>query len=49
MHGTFFYFIRDDSLNATNSIAGPHADGSGLAAKPKDRRQQFGPSVGGAS
>jgi TonB-dependent Receptor Plug Domain. len=48
MHGTFFYFIRDDSMNATNSIAGPTLKGLGLAAKPKDRRQQFGPSVGGA-
>ena len=48
MHGTFFYFIRDDSLNATNSIAGPTLVALGLPKKPKDRRQQFGPSVGGA-
>jgi hypothetical protein len=47
-HGTFFYFIRDDSLNATNFIVGATLKGLGLPAKPKDRRQQFGPSVGGA-
>ena len=43
MHGTFFYLIRDDSLNAENSLS----KAAGVA-KPKDRRQQFGPSVGGA-
>ncbi|MBI3694278.1 MAG: TonB-dependent receptor, partial [Acidobacteria bacterium] len=43
MHGTFFYLIRDDSLNALNSTT----KAQGLA-KPQDRRQQFGPSVGGA-
>jgi len=48
MHGTFFYLIRDDSLNATNSISGPALQKLGLPKKPKDRRQQFGPSVGGA-
>ncbi len=48
LHGTFFYLIRDQSLNATNSIAGPTLRGLGLAPKPKDRRQQFGPSGGGA-
>jgi hypothetical protein len=47
-HGTFFYFIRDDSLNAANSISAPALRNLGLAPKPKDRRQQFGPSVGGA-
>jgi len=47
-HGTFFYLIRDDSLNATNSISGPALRRLGLPTKPKDRRQQFGPSVGGA-
>jgi hypothetical protein len=48
LHGTFFYFIRDDSLNAANSIAAPALRNLGLAPKPKDRRQQFGPSAGGA-
>jgi len=48
LHGTFFYLIRDDALNATNSIAGPALRALGLPAKPKDRRQQFGPSGGGA-
>jgi len=48
LHGTFFYFIRDDSLNAANSISAPALRNLGLATKPKDRRQQFGPSAGGA-
>jgi hypothetical protein len=48
MHGTFFYLIRDDALNAVNPLAGPTLRGLGLPAKPKDRRQQFGPSAGGA-
>jgi len=48
LHGTFFYFIRDDSLNAANSISAPALRALGLAPKPTDRRQQFGPSVGGA-
>ena len=48
LHGTFFYFIRDDSLNAANSISAPALTALGLAPKPKDRRQQFGPSGGGA-
>ncbi len=43
LHGTFYYLIRDDSLNAQNSFS----KAAGIA-KPKDRRQQFGPSVGGA-
>ena len=43
VHGTFFYLIRDDGLNAEN----PTAKAAGIA-KPKDTRQQFGPSVGGA-
>ncbi len=47
-HGSFFYLIRDDSLNAANSVAGPALIGLGLPPKPKDRRQQFGPSAGGA-
>ena len=48
LHGTFFYFIRDDSLNARNSIAAPALRRLGLPEQPKDRRQQFGPSGGGA-
>ena len=47
-HGTFFYLIRDDALNAANSISGPALVALGLPKKPKDRRQQFGPSLGGA-
>ncbi len=48
LHGTFFYLIRDEALNAANSIGGPALLKLGLPAKPKDRRQQFGPSAGGA-
>lgn len=48
IHGSFFYLIRDDSLNAKNSISAPALRALSLAEKPKDRRQQFGPSVGGA-
>ncbi|MGH9720771.1 MAG: hypothetical protein ACRD8O_11210, partial [Bryobacteraceae bacterium] len=48
MHGTFFYLIRDEALNAANATSGPVLRGLGLAEKPKDRRQQFGPSGGGA-
>ena len=48
LHGTFFYLIRDDSLNASNSVASLALKNLGLAPKPKDRRQQFGPSGGGA-
>ena len=48
LHGTFFYLIRDDSLNAKNSISAPALRKLGLPEKPKDRRQQFGPSGGGA-
>lgn len=48
LHGGFFYMIRDDSLNAANPVGGPQLINLGLAPKPKDRRQQFGPSAGGA-
>ena len=48
IHGTFFYLIRDDSLNAKNSVSAPALRALGLPEKPKDRRQQFGPSAGGA-
>jgi hypothetical protein len=47
LHGSFFYLIRDDSLNAKNSVAAPALRKLGLPEQPKDRRQQFGPSVGG--
>jgi outer membrane receptor for ferrienterochelin and colicin len=47
MHGTFFYLIRDDALNAANPVGGPQLIRQGLPPKPKDRRQQFGPSIGG--
>ena len=47
LHGGFFYMIRDDSLNAANPVGGPQLIGLGLSPKPKDRRQQFGPSFGG--
>jgi hypothetical protein len=48
IHGTFYYIIRDESLNASNSVASLALIRLGLPPKPKDRRQQFGPSVGGA-
>jgi carboxypeptidase family protein len=48
IHGGFFYLIRDDSLNATNSVSGPALRALGLPEKPKDRRQQFGPTLGGS-
>jgi hypothetical protein len=48
LHGGFFYLIRDDSLNAANPVGGPQLIALGLAAKPPDRRQQFGPNLGGA-
>ncbi len=48
IHGSFFYLIRDDSLNAKNSISAPALRALKLPEQPKDRRQQFGPSVGGA-
>ncbi|MBI3694605.1 MAG: TonB-dependent receptor, partial [Acidobacteria bacterium] len=43
LHGSFFYLIRDDALNAENSTA--KAQGM---PKAQDRWQQFGPSIGGA-
>lgn len=46
-HGTFFYLIRDDSMNAANPVGGPQLIKLGLPPKPPDRRQQFGPSAGG--
>jgi hypothetical protein len=46
-HGTGFYLIRDDSLNAANPFSASTLVPLGLPGKPKDRRQQFGGSVGG--
>ncbi len=48
IHGGFFYLIRDDSLNAANPYSGPQLIALGLSPIPKDRRQQFGPNLGGA-
>jgi hypothetical protein len=48
IHGGFFYMIRDDSMNAANPVGGPQLIALGLPSKPVDRRQQFGPSFGGA-
>src|SRR5262245_9807059 len=47
MHGTGFYLIRDDALNAANPFSASTLTALGLPGKPKDRRQQFGASVGG--
>jgi outer membrane receptor for ferrienterochelin and colicin len=47
IHGTGFYLIRDDSLNAANPFSANQLVAVGLPGKPKDRRQQFGASVGG--
>ena len=47
IHGTGFYLIRDDSLNAANPYSALTLVAIGLPGKPKDRRQQFGGSVGG--
>jgi hypothetical protein len=38
LHGTGFYFLRDSAFNATQPT---------LIAKPQDRQQQFGFTVGG--
>ncbi|MBZ5723379.1 MAG: TonB-dependent receptor [Acidobacteriia bacterium] len=47
IHGTGFYLIRDDSLNAANPFSANQLVAVGLPGKPQDRRQQFGASVGG--
>jgi outer membrane receptor protein involved in Fe transport len=47
LHGTGFYLIRDDSLNAANPFSASTLVPLGLPGKPQDRRQQFGGSVGG--
>jgi hypothetical protein len=52
VHGTGFYLMRASALGATNpfSIATNYVDGvsTSEAVKPRDLRQQFGGSVGGA-
>src|SRR5438045_4053732 len=52
MHGTAFYFLRDNELGATNSFTAVpvrQPDGQWIShqTKPLDRRQQFGGSLGG--
>ncbi len=47
IHGTGFYLIRDDSLNAANPFSANQLVAVGLPGKPTDRRQQFGGSMGG--
>lgn len=52
VHGQAFYYIRDNSLGATNAFTVvPVRDASGdwttQKIKPLDRRQQFGGSIGG--
>ncbi len=52
MHGSAFYFLRDNELGATNSFTAVpvrQADGQWTTKKdkPLDRRQQFGGSLGG--
>lgn len=48
VHGGFFYLIRDDSLNAINPYSGAALNVLGYDPQTKDRRQQFGPNLGGA-
>ena len=47
LHGTGFYLIRDDSLNAANPFTATQLVPLGLNGKPEDRRQQYGASLGG--
>src|SRR5260370_27914208 len=44
-HGTFFYLIRDDAMNAANPVGGPQLKALGFAAKPPDPRQPLGPAA----
>jgi hypothetical protein len=39
--------MRDDSMNAANPFSANQFVALGLPGKPKDRRQQFGGSLGG--
>ena len=47
IHGTGFYLMRDDSMNAANPFSANQLVALGLPGKPKDRRQQLGGSLGG--
>jgi hypothetical protein len=52
IHGSAFYYIRDEALNARNPLDFVQVRGSdGVirreAIKPPDRRQQFGGTIGG--
>jgi hypothetical protein len=47
-HGELFYFIRDNELGARNPFSFQTlANGTRVALKPTDRRQQFGGTIGG--
>jgi len=47
IHGSGFYLIRDDSMNAANPYSAIQLVALGFPGKPKDRRQQFGGGAGG--
>lgn len=53
LHGSLFYFLRDETFNARNPLdfitVGFNANGSPIreAIRPADRRQQFGGTLGG--
>lgn len=47
LHGSFFYLIRDDALNAANPTSAASLTALHMPTKPHDRRQQFGPTIGG--
>jgi hypothetical protein len=52
IHGQAFYYIRDNSLGATNAftvvpVRDPAGNWTTEKIKPLDRRQQFGGSIGG--
>jgi hypothetical protein len=52
VHGSLFYFIRDNTLGATNPytvvpVHQPDGQWTTEKFKPLDRRQQFGASIGG--
>jgi hypothetical protein len=51
LHGTGFYFIRDNKWGATNPFQTQTVIQNGVNTtvqlKPKDRRQQFGGTIGG--
>jgi Carboxypeptidase regulatory-like domain len=51
LHGSAFYYMRDNSLGATNAFTVVPAQKKGVWStqkiKPPDRRQQFGATLGG--